>query len=87
MARRWTTALVEPPMAALIRMAFSKAARVMMRPGVRSPPASATARAPVSSARVPRRASTAGRPEPPGSIMPRASVRHAMVEAVPIVMQ
>lgn len=79
--------MVDPPIAVLTRIAFSKACRVMIRCGVRSLPASATARAPVSSASVPRRASTAGSPEPPGSIIPRASVRQAMVEAVPMVMQ
>jgi hypothetical protein len=81
------TALVEPPIAALTRTAFSNAARVMITDGVNAEPASSTARAPVASASTVRRASTAGRPEPPGSIMPSVSARQAIVEAVPMVMQ
>mmetsp|Transcript_8730 Transcript_8730/g.20602 ORF Transcript_8730/g.20602 Transcript_8730/m.20602 type:complete len:274 (-) Transcript_8730:948-1769(-) len=36
MAMRWSTALVEPPVAMTMTMAFSKAARVMMSLGLRS---------------------------------------------------
>ncbi len=36
MASRWMTALVDPPIAALTRMAFSNASLVMICPGVTS---------------------------------------------------
>jgi hypothetical protein len=86
-ASRWTTALVEPPSAACIRMAFSKAARVMMSDGLMSSFTSWTMRFPLRWASTLRRESTAGRAAFIGSEMPSASVRLAMVEAVPMVLQ
>ena len=86
-AARCTMPLVEPPIASSMRSAFSNAAGVMIRSGVRRSFASATARAPVASAFRMRSAITAGMQAPPGSIMPSASVHSAMVEAVPITMQ
>ena len=44
MACRWMTALVDPPMAALTRIAFSNACRVMIRDGRRSSLTSSTMR-------------------------------------------
>ena len=87
MAIRWTTALVEPPRAPLARIAFSKAARVRMREIRRSSRTIATARLPVRWATWRRRASTAGIAALPGRLMPSASARLFMVEAVPMVMQ
>ncbi len=81
------TALVEPPMAALVRMAFSKACFVMMSEGFRSSLTICTMRRPVSCAITLRRLSTPGMAALPESAMPSASAMEAMVEAVPIVLQ
>ena len=87
MAIRWTTALVEPPIAISTVMAFSSACRVMMREGRRSSPTISTMRRPLSSAMARRRESGAGMLAQPGSVMPSASARLVMVEAVPITVQ
>ncbi len=79
--------LVEPPMASSTRSAFSMDLPVMMRSGVRRAAAMATAVAPVRSATRTRSAVTAGADAPPDTIMPMASVRQAMVLAVPITEQ
>ena len=47
MALRWIGALVEPPIAELMTMAFSKAARVMISDGFRSSQTISTMRLPV----------------------------------------
>ena len=87
MAMRWTTALVEPPIAPLTRMAFSKASRVSTLESRRSSAAMATMRRPTAWARTLRRESTAGIAALVGSAMPSASTIEAIVEAVPMVMQ
>ena len=87
MARRWITALVEPPIAPLTRIAFSKAAFVMMSDGFRSSFTICTIRRPVSCEITRRRESTAGIAAFPESAMPSASAMLAMVEAVPMVLQ
>ncbi len=86
-AIRWMTALVEPPMAALVRIAFSKASRVRILEIVRSSWTISTMRRPAMRASTLRRASTAGIAALPGRPMPSASTMHAIVEAVPMVMQ
>ncbi len=87
MASRWTTALVEPPMAPLTMMAFSNAARVSTCDRRKSSCTMPTMRRPVIWACSLRRASTAGMAALPGRATPSASTMAAMVEAVPIVMQ
>ncbi len=79
--------MVDPPSAAFSRTALAKAARVRMRDIVSFSCTIATARLPASKASACRRASTAGMAPLPGSAMPSASHRLAMVEAVPMVMQ
>ncbi|MNT38288.1 hypothetical protein D3C72_1744740 [compost metagenome] len=79
--------LVEPPIASSTRSAFSNALPVRMRSGVRRALAIATAVVPVRSATRMRSAVTAGADAPPATIMPSASVTHAMVLAVPITEQ
>ena len=74
-------------MACSTRRALSKAASFMMRAGVRPLCARATAWMPLRSPWRWRSACTAGMAAPPGSIMPRASLRQAMVLAVPITPQ
>ncbi len=80
-------ALVEPPSARRTRKAFSTEPGVTMRSGVSLEPIRRTAAAPVASAARSRSACTAGIAAVPGSIMPRASARQAMVEAVPMTAQ
>ena len=87
MARRWTTALVEPPMAPFTRIAFSNAWRVRICEMRMSSCTSATARRPASCASALRRESTAGIAALPAIAMPSASAMLAMVDAVPMVMQ
>ena len=87
MAKRWITALVDPPMAALVRMAFSKARFVMTSEGFRSSLTICTMRRPVSCAITLRRLSTAGMAALPDSAIPSASAMLAMVLAVPMVLQ
>ncbi len=86
-ARRWITALVEPPIAPLQRMAFSNAFFVRMSEGFRSSFTICTMRRPVSCAITRRRESTPGIAALPDSAMPSASAMDAIVEAVPIVLQ
>ncbi len=81
------TAFVEPPMAPLTRMAFSKASRVSTSDGLRSSLTICTIRRPVTCAITRRRLSTAGIAALPESAIPSASVMLAMVEAVPMVLQ
>ena len=85
-AGKCTTAFVDPPRAMSTRTAFSKASRVRMRLGRRSSPTMATIRRPAASARRSRRESGAGMAAMPGRVRPRASVRAAIVLAVPITM-
>ena len=73
-------------MAALTRMAFSNACRVMICDGRRSSWPSLRSAAPASWA-AGRGASRRPASRRSGSCIPSASARHAMVEAVPIVMQ
>ena len=87
MAIRWMTALVDPPMAMSTVMAFSSAARVMMRDGRRSSRTISTMRRPLISAMARRRESGAGTLAQPGRVMPSASAWLVMVEAVPITVQ
>lgn len=86
-ASRCTTALVDPPIAALTRMAFSKASRVSTVDSRWSSCTMATIRRPAACASAYRRESTAGRAADPGSWTPSASATQAIVEAVPMVMQ
>ena len=60
MAIRWITALVLPPMAASVRMAFSKASRVSTSEMVWSACTISTMRRPALRASTLRRPSTAG---------------------------
>ena len=87
MASRWITAFVDPPMAALTRIAFSNAALVMMAEGRSSCRTRSTITWPARCAVSYRRASTAGQVAEYGSCMPSASAIDAIVDAVPIVMQ
>jgi hypothetical protein len=80
-------AFVDPPMAALVITAFSKASRVRTRDGRISSATMATIRCPEAWAIRKRPASTAGTAALPGRLMPRASTMQAIVDAVPIVMQ
>ena len=59
-AIRWITALVEPPIAAFTRMAFSNASRVRIFESSRSSFTISTMRRPAMRAITLRRASTAG---------------------------
>ena len=87
MARRCTTALVEPPTAPITFTAFSNASRVRIFEGVRSSCTISTIRRPDIWASVARRASGPGRAALPGRVRPSASTMVAMVEAVPMVLQ
>ena len=80
-------ALVEPEIACRVRIAFSNASAVTMSDGRMSRATSSTIWRPAASATCERRESTAGIAAAPGSVRPSASVTHAIVEAVPIVMQ
>ena len=68
-------------------MALSNAVGVRMCDGRTSRPANSTAYRPAASASCRRRESGAGVVPLPGGAIPSASARHAIVEAVPIVMQ
>src|SRR5438445_5440115 len=81
------TALVDPPMAARARIAFSNASRVRILETEIFSFTSSTMRRPAMRARTYRRASTAGIAALPGMPTPSASIIDAIVEAVPIVMQ
>src|SRR6202042_880327 len=78
------SALVEPPAARTTRSALVIERAVTILSGVSFSVAMAIARAPVRSAIRRRSACTAGTAAAPGSIMPSASVAHAIVLAVPI---
>jgi len=86
-AFRWITALVEPPIAALTRIAFSNASRVRIFDSFRSCWTISTMRAPDRCASTWRRASTAGIAALCGRLVPSASAMQAIVDAVPIVLQ
>ena len=79
--------MVEPPIAALARIALAKAVRVSTFDMRRSSRTISTIRRPDRCARRKRRESTAGIAAFSGSDMPSASTMLAMVEAVPMVMQ
>ena len=81
------TALVLPPIAAKVRIAFSNASRVKMCESFTSSCTNCTMRLPASRASTLRRPSTAGYAAFPGKPTPNASTMLAMVLAVPIVMQ
>ena len=80
-------ALVEPPMAWSVRIAFSKASIVSSLEGRRSRSIISTICDPAASASWARRESTAGIAALPGRAMPSASPMAAIVDAVPITMQ
>ena len=80
------TALVEPPIAASTRIAFSKLDRVSTCDGRRSSATIPTIRRPARCARRSRRLSAAGSAAFSGNAMPSASTIEAMVDAVPIVL-
>src|SRR5947207_1575046 len=86
MASRWITAFVDPPIAALTRIAFSNAALVMMAEGRRSSRTRPTMTWPARCAVSYRRASTPGQVAEYGSCLPSAPALDAMVDAVPNVM-
>ena len=87
MAIRCSTALVDPPIPANTRIAFSNAARVRICDMRKSCLTISTARRPAWRARTLRRPSTAGIAALPGKPMPSASTIEAIVLAVPMVMQ
>ena len=84
---RWTTALVEQPVAMATMAALRQAASVMMRSGVRSSHTMWTMRRPQAADIRWWPLSTAGIEEAPGRVRPMASAMAVMVEAVPMVMQ
>ena len=79
--------LVDPPMAALIMMAFSNACRVRTLERRRSSLTISTMRLPTRWAVRLRRESTAGMAAAPERVRPSDSTIHAIVDAVPMVMQ
>ncbi len=86
-ARRCTTALVEPPIAPLVMIAFSNAFFVRIFDILRSSWTMSTIRRPAIRASTRRRESTAGIAALVGRPMPSDSTIDAIVDAVPIVMQ
>src|SRR2546422_2880994 len=86
-AVRWITALVDPPMAAKTRIAFSNASLTRILERKTFSFTSSTMRRPATRARTCLRASTAGIAALPGMPTPSASIIDAIVDAVPIVMQ
>ncbi len=84
MAGRWSTVLSEPPMAMFTRSMFSRADSVMIFEGVRPCSSNLITATPASTARRSFFAVVACAVPSPGSDMPTASVRQAMVLAVPI---
>ena len=82
MARRWRTALVEPPVAMTTAMAFSSDRRVTMSLGSRPVRSCSTTAIPASKAASARRSEIAGGVALPGSDRPSASTAAAMVLAV-----
>ena len=87
MASKWTTALVDPPMAASATIALWNEAFVRKVLGRRSAAVISTASRPVPWAASSNRLSGAGVPATPGTTVPSASATSAMVDAVPIVLQ
>ena len=81
------TALVEPPIAASVLMAFSKASRVRICEILISCLTKSTMRLPAIRASTLRLPSTAGYAALPGRPRPSASTMLAIVDAVPMVMQ
>src|SRR6516162_2475439 len=81
------TALVEPPMAASTRMALWNADGVKIRLGTSCSLTISTHLRPAASAATRRLESLAGMLEAAVGIMPSASERMAIVEAVPISLQ
>ena len=86
-AVRCMIALVEPPSACRVRMAFSNASCVIIFDGRRSCSTAAIICLPDASASWARRESTAGMAALPGSAIPSDSPIDAIVEAVPMTMQ
>ena len=86
-ASRWTTALVDPPIAPLTMIAFSKDWRVRIFDIRRSSRTISTMRRPAIRASTLRRESTAGIAALVGRPIPSASTIDAIVDAVPMVMQ
>ena len=86
-ANKCTTAFVEPPIAESTFIAFSNAFLFKTLESLRSSFTICTMRRPVKCDIVNLRESTAGIAATPGNCTPSASVTHAIVEAVPIVMQ
>ena len=86
-ASKCTTAFVEPPIAARARIAFSNDALVITSLGLRSLITISTIRRPVLWAACSNLLSAAGIPATPGSVIPSASAKIPIVDAVPIVLQ
>ena len=82
MAMRWSTALVEPPVAATAEMAFSTDSRVMMSRGRTLRSSRSMTIRPASKAVSALAPSMAGTTLAPGGLMPRKSSAVAMVLAV-----
>ena len=82
----WTIALVEPPMANCVVIAFSNDSRERILHGLRFSHAISTAMRPVATASRLCSATTAGTELAPGRVKPRASAMQAIVDAVPMVM-
>mmetsp|Transcript_721 Transcript_721/g.2356 ORF Transcript_721/g.2356 Transcript_721/m.2356 type:complete len:267 (-) Transcript_721:643-1443(-) len=81
-AMRWSTALVEPPRAMTVTIAFSNAVRVMMSRGLRSFSSMLRTAAPALKHSTAFRGSSAGTEELYGRVIPSASIAVAMVLAV-----
>ena len=81
------TKLVEPPIAAFTRIAFSNASRVRISDGLRFSFTMSTIRAPEYCANTLRLLSAAGIAALEGSVNPNDSTIQAIVEAVPITAQ
>ena len=86
-ASRWIAALVEPPIAITVVIAFSNAFSVITSDGFWSSHTISTMRRPQAEAMRMWLASAAGIELAPGSDMPSASTALIMVAAVPMVMQ
>src|SRR5690348_13483221 len=86
-ATRWMMALVEPPIAMSVTIALSKDLGERMSEGLRSSQTISTILRPLAEAMRLWEAWTAGMDAAPLRVMPRASAKLVMVEAVPIVMQ
>ncbi len=82
-AMRWSTVLVEPPIAAIARTALPMAAAVIIERAPAPARTSRTIRSPVASPACSRAASVAGIVALPGRLMPIASAAQHMELAVP----